>query len=177
MEVPVSSKLTKIKSRYKVVEDWQEKTNEFKLVSNIYRNHGRNKKPLPSKVRLVLFAYLYKYRSTFSKTFRGSHISITSDDGLTVLNKSNQNPQDFNFRGQLIRMQLPLIPYHTNVRWEIYFEKMKPPKKTEKKNETKNDDENEVFIKASIVDTNDDNNDNVRVKITNFDKFISMNME
>ena len=180
-------KLTKIKSRYKVVEDWQTATNEYKLIANWYRNYYSKSKPLPSKVGLALFAYLYIYKSKFSKEYRGKHIKIISesDDGnqFEILNTSNANPNDYDFRGQLIRMDLPLITYQNNVTFEVTFEKIpfpKPPKKDSNPNTQKIEykQNDNVFIKGSVMERAENKNDDlVRIKITNFDKFISMNME
>ena len=183
-------KLTKIKSRYKVVEDWQTETNEYKLAANYYRNYytKSSSKPLPPKIGLALFSYLYSYQSEFSKTYRGKYMKILSqteedkkENKYSILNKSNANPNDYEFRGQLIRMELPLISYHTNVCWEVYFEKIpiKIPNKTDKNEQNQKSEQNKsVLIKAAVMDRdNKDNDDLVRIKITNFDKFISMNME
>jgi len=187
-------KLTQIKSRYKVIEDWQSETNEHKLVSNWYRHYAPNTIRIPSKVALLLFAYLYIYKSKFSKSYKGKHIKVVSEsaDGnsFELLNTSNSNPNDYDFRGQLIRMDLPLITYHNHVAFEVYFEKL--PYKINKKATTDKDKEDksttstsaykandQVLLKAMVMERpqSEHNDDLVRIQITNFDKFISMNME
>eukprot|EP01084_Bolivina_argentea_P251742 422347_1 len=180
-------KLTKIKSRYKVVDDWQASTNEHKILNYFYRTHSKQSKPLTPKIALVLFAYLYIYKSKFSKTYRGKHIKLISETNneYQVLNTSKANPNDYDFRGQLIRMELPLITYHNKLTFQVYFEKMPREKKTDNKNDTTNQkpaentqigNNNDTFIKGSIISDNNENG-TVRIKITNFAKFISMNME
>eukprot|EP01084_Bolivina_argentea_P139408 245247_1 len=134
---------------------------------------------MPSKVALTLFAYLYVYKSKFSKTYRGTHIDIISekDDQFEILNTSTKNPDDFDFRGQLIRMELPLVTYHNNIVFEIYFEKLLPKKGKKKTKNTGYKAEDNVLIKGSVMDRAQSDDDLVRIKITNFAKFISMNME
>mmetsp|Transcript_26037 Transcript_26037/g.42558 ORF Transcript_26037/g.42558 Transcript_26037/m.42558 type:complete len:405 (-) Transcript_26037:85-1299(-) len=126
-------RLTKIKSRYKVVESWQLDTDDYKVISYVYRMQQpllMSVPHLPDKVGLCLFAYVHAYRSKVSRRYKGKEMEIVSesDDGsaFTVLNTSTQDPNSFSFRGQLIRMERPLLTDHNHVAFEIYFEKIPP---------------------------------------------------
>ncbi len=152
-------------------------SHSLKLKSCINSN-SKTSKPLVPKIALVLFAYLYIYKSKFSKTYRGNHIKLLSETAnrFEVLNTCKANPNDYNFRGQLIRMELPLITYHNSLTFEVYFEKIPREKRKQKDKQITNENDDETFIKGTIIGNNSDNK-TVRIQITNFAKLISMNME
>merc|ERR1712113_456368 len=99
-----------------------------------------------------------------------------SNSGQTfeILNTSNRNPNDFDFRGQLIRMETPLITEHNHVCFEVYFEKIPPKIEEIKPMKAK---QQKVLIKGSLIEHISSNDGMVRVKIDNFERIISNDKE